>query len=91
METSGNVLTVLTMTAFFRKWKHFQRYTGLAEGIIDGGTKMFPQEGQGGVISPLLSNIALHGMEEMLLEWIETIPKRILEVQRYQRRPAEAE
>ena len=31
---------------------------------------------QGGTISPLLANIALHGMEEMLKQYIETIPLR---------------
>lgn len=48
----------------------------LQAGIIDEGAEMFPQEGtpQGGVISPLLSNIALHGMENMLLDWVETLP-----------------
>nr|YP_006072997.1 hypothetical protein [Nitella hyalina]AEH42862.1 hypothetical protein [Nitella hyalina] len=48
----------------------------LKAGIVDGSSELFPTEGtpQGGVISPLLSNIALHGMEEMLLKWIETIP-----------------
>ncbi|MCT7970507.1 group II intron reverse transcriptase/maturase [Laspinema olomoucense] len=40
----------------------------LKSGVMDGG-KLFPtEEGtpQGGVISPLLANIALHGMEEIL-------------------------
>lgn len=48
----------------------------LKAGIIDGTSELFPKEGtpQGGVISPLLSNIALHGMEEMLGKWVETIP-----------------
>lgn len=39
------------------------------------GEKNFPDvEGtpQGGVISPLLANIALHGMEKVLNEWVKT-------------------
>ena len=42
----------------------------LKAGVIDGG-KLFPtQEGvpQGGIISPLLANVALHGMEEVIRE-----------------------
>ena len=37
----------------------------LKAGVIDKGKKIFPIEGspQGGVISPLIANIALHGME----------------------------
>ena len=37
----------------------------LKAGIIDNGNKLFPEEGtpQGGIVSPLLANIALHGME----------------------------
>ncbi|WP_069789589.1 group II intron reverse transcriptase/maturase [Cyanobacterium sp. IPPAS B-1200] len=38
----------------------------LKSGILDNGLEINPKEGtpQGGVISPLLANIALHGMEE---------------------------
>ena len=37
----------------------------LKAGILDNGSKLFPEEGtpQGGIASPLLANIALHGME----------------------------
>jgi RNA-directed DNA polymerase len=47
----------------------------LKAGIVDRGQTLFPEEGvpQGGVISPLLMNIALHGLEEDL---VEAYPKR---------------
>ena len=48
----------------------------LKAGIIDGaGETLFPEAGtpQGGVLSPLLANVALHGMEHMLGDWIQTI------------------
>ena len=37
----------------------------LKAGILDNGKKLFPEKGtpQGGIASPLLANIALHGME----------------------------
>jgi RNA-directed DNA polymerase len=46
----------------------------LKAGVMDGG-QLFPtSEGtpQGGVISPLLANIALHGMEERIKQYAET-------------------
>lgn len=64
------VSTFPKMSRQLRSW--------LKAGIVDGSEEMFPKEGtpQGGVISPLLSNIALHGMENSLLDWIETVPAR---------------
>ncbi|BAZ44047.1 putative reverse transcriptase [Chondrocystis sp. NIES-4102] len=43
----------------------------LKAGILDRGKILFPKEGspQGGVISPLLANIALHGMEMRIKEF----------------------
>ncbi|EAZ92119.1 group II intron reverse transcriptase/maturase [Crocosphaera chwakensis] len=40
----------------------------LKAGILDQGKTIFPEEGtpQGGIASPLLANIALHGMEERI-------------------------
>lgn len=47
----------------------------LKAGIVDQGQTLFPEEGvpQGGVISPLLMNVALHGLEEDILK---AYPKR---------------
>jgi RNA-directed DNA polymerase len=50
----------------------------LKAGVMDG-EQLFPtSEGtpQGGVISPLLANIALHGMEERIKQYAETLPTK---------------
>ena len=46
----------------------------LKSGIFDKGITIFPKEGtpQGGICSPLLANIALHGMENKLKEYAAT-------------------
>jgi RNA-directed DNA polymerase len=47
----------------------------LKAGILYGGTYSFPEMGtpQGGIISPLLANIALHGMRDHLDTYINTL------------------
>ncbi len=52
--------------------------TWLKAGVLDGN-KLFPSKDgtpQGGVISPLLANIALHGLEQELKQWIREIKQR---------------
>ena len=46
----------------------------LKAGILDNGKTIFPKEGtpQGGICSPLLANIALHGMENRIKEYAAT-------------------
>lgn len=50
----------------------------LVAGVVDSGTMHATVRGtpQGGVISPLLANIALHGLETHLKRWIRTQPAR---------------
>ena len=50
----------------------------LKSGVIDQGVFTATSEGtmQGGVISPLLANISLHGMENMLTEFAKTLDMR---------------
>ncbi|MEH1772354.1 group II intron reverse transcriptase/maturase [Nostoc sp.] len=48
----------------------------LKSGVYDSGTWFPTDKGtpQGGVISPLLANIALHGMEKIVKEFARTLP-----------------
>jgi RNA-directed DNA polymerase len=50
----------------------------LSSGVIDQGVFTATSEGtpQGGICSPLLANIALHGLENMLMEFIKTVKLR---------------
>ena len=50
----------------------------LKSGVIDDNTFLETEEGtpQGGVVSPLLANIALHGLENHLNEFAKTIDMR---------------
>ena len=60
------LLEKLNTTPTFRR----QIKAWLKSGVMDG-KQLFPKEEgtpQGGVISPLLANVALHGMEKMLVE-----------------------
>lgn len=47
----------------------------LKAGILDAGKYIFPDEGtpQGGILSPLLANIALHGIREKVDEHINSL------------------
>ena len=58
--------TIPTIARQIRAW--------LKSGVLDRGDWMPTNEGtpQGGVISPLLANIALHGLEDYIKQWAET-------------------
>lgn len=48
----------------------------LKAGVMEGFNLYRRGTPQGGVISPLLANIALHGMEDMLKQWVKTLDLR---------------
>ncbi|MEW6495098.1 MAG: group II intron reverse transcriptase/maturase [Cyanobacteriota bacterium] len=60
----------------------------LKAGVIDDKQLFSTSEGtpQGGVISPLLANIALHGMEERIKQYAETLPNSNVRGKRDKRR-----
>ena len=62
--------TYPTMRRLIKGW--------LKAGVMDKGTFSPTNEGtpQGGIISPLLANIALHGMEKRIKEYAEKLPGR---------------
>ncbi|MBD2527824.1 reverse transcriptase domain-containing protein [Nostoc sp. FACHB-133] len=67
--------------ALLRKIKTFptlyqQIKVWLKSGVVDDGQNIQTLEGtpQGGVISPLLANIALHGMENLIKQFATTLP-----------------
>lgn len=68
------LLDKTAMKGAFRK----QMTYWLESGVLDGETFAETSQGtpQGGVISPLLANIALHGLENHLKEWISDKPIR---------------
>lgn len=51
----------------------------LKAGILDGGETLFPKAGtpQGGVLSPLLANVALHGLEQAVSDESRYPPRLI--------------
>jgi RNA-directed DNA polymerase len=66
------LLNKIGMKGIFRK----QLLSWLKAGVLDGETFSETDLGtpQGGVISPLLANIALHGMEYHLQDFVKQFP-----------------
>lgn len=71
-----NHYKLLEKMAFSKGKFHSQIKAWLKSGVIDGETFTETGTPQGGVISPLLANIALHGMENMLKDLMLTINLR---------------
>jgi len=71
-----NVLTASTMKLLTKlRPHHSPSNTSMVKSRVMDSGQLFPtSEGtQGGVISPLLANIALHGMEERIKQFAETL------------------
>jgi len=68
------LLNIIGMKGKYRR----QLKSWLKSGVLDGDVFATTENGtpQGGVISPLLANIALHGMENFIKELIKDIPVR---------------
>ena len=66
-ELLKKINTFPTMRRLIKAW--------LKSGVMDDGQFSETNEGtpQGGVISPLLANIALHGMEELVKEYARSL------------------
>jgi len=75
------LLEKLNTSPIFRR----QIRTWLKAGVIDGGKKYETVEGtpQGGVISPLLANVALHGLEDEVKSLVSKKKRKELTVVRY--------
>ena len=72
-----NHLALLQKLGYTGKFRQ-QIKAWLKSGVIDQKVFTATSEGtpQGGVISPLLANVALHGMENMLMEFAKTLDIR---------------
>jgi RNA-directed DNA polymerase len=71
--TTGSAVKLNTFPTIGRQVRAW-----LKAGVMDG-KQLFPtSEGtpQGGVMSPLPANIALHGMEERIKKFADTLPTR---------------
>lgn len=61
--------------AYSKQLKYWLKSGILENGVLNDTTQGTPQ---GGVISPLLANIALHGLEIYLKKWISTLKEEVV-------------